>query len=293
MLTTEFVAEVRRQGSIQPTYLDTDILLDGDKEIRAMFIPLLEGLRQNFFVRTLTASPDSRGRVALPDRAIAAATRSVQLAIDQGWVSLPQRDMADADFAYGGIPSAYFIDGGSIQLLPTGSSGSLRIRYACRPGKMVLDTDASKVARIDSVVTSASTYTVTTSGVFTGSNTVDVVAAGPAHQAKAISTVRSGLVLTLSDFQEAPVVGDWLCVADVTPFVPLPEELSSALVHRVAAVILRALAYEGEAAQQEQLAEQVIKQCIPMLTPRNEGNPLPIRGGMRRALGLGGMWRRW
>lgn len=72
MLTTEFVAEVRRQGSIQPTYLDTDILLDGDKEIRAMFIPLLEGLRQNFFVRTLTASPDSRGRVALPDRAIAA-----------------------------------------------------------------------------------------------------------------------------------------------------------------------------------------------------------------------------
>lgn len=293
MLTSEFVTEVRRQGSISSDYIDTDILLDGDKEIRARFIPLLEQVRQNFFIRTLTASPDGRGRVPLPDRAVAAGVRSVQLAIDQGWVSIPQRDMAEADFAYGGIPSAYFVDGGSIQLLPTGSSGSLRIRYACRPGKMVLDNDPSKAVRIDSVTTGASTYTVTTANVFTGSSTVDIVAAGPAHQAKAISTVRSGLVLTLADFQEAPVIGDWLCIADTSPFVPLPEELSAALIHRVAAVILRALAYGEEAAQQAQLAEDVIARCIPMLTPRNEGNPLPIRGGMRRALGLGGFWRRW
>lgn len=293
MLATEFVAEVRRQGSIQASYLDSDILLDADKEIRAIFIPLLEGLRQNYLVRTITAQPDSRGRVPLPDRAVAASVRSVQLAIDQGWVPIPQRDMTDADFAYGGVPSAYFIDGGSIQLLPTGSSGQLRIRYACRPGKMVLENDPSKAVRIDSVTTGASTYTFTTANVFTGSNTVDVVASGPAHQAKALSTVRAGLVLQLADFQEAPTVGDWLCLADTSPFVPLPEELSAALVHRVAAVILRALAYSEEAAQQEQLAQQVIDRCIPMLTPRNEGNPLPIRGGLRRALGLGGLWRRW
>lgn len=293
MLTSDFCAEVRRQGSIPDTYVDADILADGDREVRARFIPLLEELRQNYLVRTILAQPDGRGRVPLPDRAVSAALRSVQIATGDGWVSLPQRDLAEADFAYGGSPVAYFIDGGSIGLLPSGSSGQLRIRYAARPGAMVLDTDGSNAGRIDSLVTGASTYTVTTSPVFSGGNLVDVVSYGPAHQQKAISATRAGFVLQQSAFEEAPVVGDWLCTFDTSPFVPLPEELSAALVHRTAAVILRALAYSEEASQQAALAEEVIQASKPMLIPRNEGNPQPIRGGLRRALGLGALRRRW
>lgn len=290
MLTSEFVTEVRRQGSIPDTYSAADILLDGDREVRARFIPLLEELRQNYLVRTLETQPDGRGRVPIPDRAVGAALRSVQVAVSGGWVPIPQRDLTDADFAYGGTPCAYFIDGGSIALLPSGSSGQLRIRYASRPGKMVLDTDGANAGRIDSLIVGASTYTITTSPVFTGGSLVDVVSYGPAHQQKAIGTTRAGLVLQISAFQEAPLVGDWMCTFDTSPLVPLPEELSSALVHRTAAVILRSLAYAEEASQQAALAEEVIQAARPMLIPRNEGNPQPIRGGLRRALGLGRRW---
>ena len=67
-LTTAFVTAVRRQGSIPSSFTSADILAMRDGEIQAVFVPLLERLRQNFLVRELTAAPDSRGRVALPVR---------------------------------------------------------------------------------------------------------------------------------------------------------------------------------------------------------------------------------
>ena len=297
-LTTDFVTAVRRQGSIPSTLASTDILALGDDEIQGTFIPLLTDLRSNYFVRQLNASPDVRGRIALPTRAVGAGLRSVQLAMGNGWSPLPQRDLGDANYlSGGGLPDAYALDGGSIFLLPTGSSGTLLLRYAARPGKMCLDTDATLAAAITVVGTPGATTTALTAG-FTGSlANCDVVSSGPAHQAKAIGSVLGGAQPNLTalnvDLLEQPIAGDYITASDRSPFVPLPEELFSSLVHQVTANILLSLAYLEEARAQEDKAEKSTARAIRFLKPRNEGNPQTVKGGLRRALGGSrGNWRR-
>ncbi len=293
MLTSAFVAAVRRQGSLPSTLAATDILLAGDAEIQGIFIPLLEQFRQNFFVRELTATPDARGRVPLPPRAIGAALRNVQLAINNTWTSLPNRSMEDADSLYSGQPYGYYLDAGSVVFLPTGATGTLRIRYTCRPGRMVLDNDAALSSFVLVVGVPGATTTAITCAFTSVPPLIDILSSGPAHQAKAVGIPFTGtqpnLVVLNSDLIEQPIRGDYIAIADTSPFVPLPEELAAALVHRTSGVILRAYGYDEEASQQLKLAEEVIERATPMMSPRNEGNPQRIHGGLRRALST----RRW
>lgn len=288
-LTTDFIAAVRRQGSIPSTYASTDILSIGDGEVQAVFVPLLEELRANYFVREVTTGVDARGRIPIPARAIGATLRSVQLVINGSWVSLPQRAMEDPDYTGSGYPAAYYLDAGSICLLPTGSAGTLRIRYTARPGRMVLDTDLSSAAPITFSL-QGTTTTAITSGLTGGPAYVDVVSGGPAHQAKAVFAPLSGGAIPNTSLAEeiATITGgylDYLTIPNVSPFVPLPEELYAALVHRTAGVILRSLAYLEESAAQLEIASEAIERSKGMLMPRNEGNPPRITGGIRAALG--------
>lgn len=293
-LTTEFIAAVRRQGAIAVSAVsDAEVLSAGDREIQARFIPLCEKVRQNYFIREAQLSATS-GRAPVPPRAVTAALRNVQLSLGNGWTSLPQRAMEDDDWAQDGPqPLAYYLDAGSIVLLPTGSAGLLRVRYAARPGRMVADNNLTLAARITGVSVGSTTTTLTLSGVYTGSTTVDVLSAGSAHQQKVLGGTMTALAIPNDSVIEPILVGDYVAAADTSPFVPLPEELMSALVHRVAGTLLRALAYGDEAAQQLQLAEDAIASAQVMLQPRNEGNPQRVTGGLRRALSMRDRGQRW
>lgn len=347
-LTSVFLAAVRLQGSIPSTFRDADILNVGDGEIQTTFVPLLERLKSNFFVRNQIArqavklalefgesyppaagidiTPDTRGRVQLPPRAIGAGLRSVQLNVGNSWVSLPQRSLEDADSLSTGDAAAYYLDGGSMVLLPTGTTGTLRIRYACRPGKMVLDTDNTKAMKIQYVIEGDANFPyalaqLTGLALWDLTHT-DVIACGPAHQCKVIDALfvdnpsdpgiaqynfqSSYIHETINNSQPQDVMAnaaapanaaslgdlpDYACAADCTPFVPLPEELYQSLVHRTAGVILRAYGYDEEASMQLQVAAESIQNATPMLMPRNEGNPERIRGGLRRAIKQRNAWR--
>ena len=283
-LTTAFVEAVRRQGSIPSTVQDADILAWGDIEVQDTFVPLLEGLRSNYFVReALMSTSDgiTSGRVELPFRAIGASLRSVQLQINNSWVSLPLRDMEADDYLTTGQPAAYYVDAGAIRLLPTGTVGQLRVRYPMRPPKMAVDTDTTLTQRISSVAVLAGTVTLTLGGAFTGGSVIDVVSSGPAHQTKLLN---GALASPNSSYQESPVAGDYVAVPERSPFVPIPEELYGALVHRTAGVVLRAQGYDEEAGMQLSLAGEAIEKSKLMLIPRNEGNPPMVRGGLRKAL---------
>ena len=298
MLTSEFITSVRRQGAIPSTMTDATIMSMGDEEIQGRFIPLLESLRQNYFVREITSTPDARGRVPIPPRAVGAALRNVQLNVNNVWVSLPQRAMEEYDSVSTGQPAAYYLDAGSICLLPNGTSGTLRIRYPARPGKMVLSSDPV-MKGITAVVVGPTTTAITCaySGAANGIGLgIDIIAGGPAHQQKAIGITLTGAspnwVAQNSDLLDGLVAAfDVLGLADQNIYVPLPEELFSALVHSVAANILLAKGYLEESSAQEQKAARCVAEAKLFLMPRNEGNPQVVSGGLRRAL-QGGQSRR-
>lgn len=296
-LTTDFVAAVRRQGAIQSSFASADILSAGDIEIQSRFIPLCEATRQNYFVREATVTADARGKYPIPARSIGSTLRNVQLFLNNGWWSLPQRQMELGDFpSAGALPAGYYVDAGNIVLLPNGTAGTLRVRYTARPGRMVLDTDTTQTQRITAVTPGTTTTSLTLAGAYTGSTTIDIVAAGPAHQQKAIGTTYTAPNVPTADLQDGVAVGDYIAVADRSPFVPLPEELYAALVHRTSGALLRALGYDEEAAQQLKLAEDAIQSAKDFLQPRNEGNPQQVVGGLRASLAggrrgwLGGRW---
>lgn len=298
MLTSELVTAVRRQGSIPSTVTDATILAMGDEEIQGRFIPLLEVIRQNYFIREITATPDARGRIPVPGRAVGASLRNVQLYVNNSWQSLPLRAMEDADaIVSGSLPAAYYLDAGSICLLPNGSSGTVRIRYAARPGKMCLNTDGA-LCKIITAVTPGAVTTTIAAGGYVGSTLIDIISGGPAHQHKAIlTTLTASTQVPTADLLEglgtATSQGyvDYVTFPDMTPFVPLPEELFSALVHSVASNILLAKGYLEEASAQEKRAERLTSEARAFLMPRNEGNPQVVSGGLRRAL-MGGQSRR-
>lgn len=299
MLASELIAQVRLMGSVTPDLSDTDLLLHADMEVQSRLLPMLRTVSEEYLVRTLDVVA-SGGRVALPPRATGAAVRLVQLVTTGQLLVLPRVDPAHDPGAMPGssAPWGFYFDGGGIVLLPSSSSGTVRVRYYARPGKLVLETNSARTSRITNVVTGATT-TVLTIGTFIGGAVIDIVSSGPAHQHVAVGITASGSSPTLTvnnaDLLETPQIGDYVATADYSPFVSLPEELGSVLVLRTAARILAALGYTEEAAYHEQRSDIAQAESFALLRPRSDGNPKRLSGGMLASMASGTAlgWRRW
>lgn len=298
MLVSEFITAVRRQGKITTDTTDAEILATGDMEIQGRLIPLLRLSHQEYFVAEIQAS-SSNGRIALPARSILGAVRHVQLTVGGQTQRLPQVPLEDDYLGVSaGLPSSWYFDGGNIVLLPRGTDGTVRLRYYLRPSKMVVETDTGSVVRITGVTTGSSATSLTLDNGSpnpTGFDFADVVSNRPSHNLCVLDTTSDGTnpLSVPNSLIIAPIfVGDWLPLAGFTPVVPVPEELFSTLVHQTAYVLLRALGYDDEAGAQKVLATEALNDARALLAPRSEGNPRRMTGGIRRALGKQGSWRR-
>ena len=177
--------------------------------------------------------------------------------------------------------------------LPLGAAATVRLRYYARPGKLVLDTDTAKSAIITNTF-EAGLNTAIGFAAYTGPATIDIIASGPAHQHKAISTALAiGFVVTAT-LLETPIVGDWIAGADTTPLVALPEELGSVLALRTAARLLASLGYLQEAQAHYGMADTAQSEAELLLRPRADGNPKRLSGGTLARMGQGalGPWGR-
>ena len=291
MLASELVTAVRRQGKIPADLLDADILAMSDLEIQGAFIPLVRSTHQEYFV-TETLLTSYNGRVSLPPRCIAATIRHVQSVFGGVTYRLPQLNLEDDLLGVSvANPQGWYFDGAGLVLLPRGTNGQVRVRYFLRPSKLAVETDATKFRAITTATQLNGGWFLNLSGA-APAGTIDVVSAAPAHEFVAIDVTSSGGTTqtvaaseSLGGFAGTVAVG-YVCAAGYTPFIQIPEELCSALVHRVAAVILRSLGYDGEATVQGALADKAMAQGAELLAPRSEGNPRRLVGGIRRGLAM-------
>ena len=292
MLTTAFVAAVRRQGQFTADLTDADILAAADIEVQGRLIPLVRLVRQEYLVAEAVVTSYG-GRLALPSRSVAGTVRQVQLLSGNAALTLPLMPLeSDSGAPSSGQPFGWYFDGASVVLLPRGTEGTCRVRYYLRPSAMVLDTTVASTARLSVVAQDGSGgYTATAASATPAPSTlIDVVSAGPAHAVCAIDRPGTGttsLTLPASSVLSPVAVGDYWAVAGQTPFVPVPEELTAALIHQTAGTLLRALAFDAEASQQLLLAEKALDEGRKLLAPRSEGNPRRLVGGIRWSLGQG------
>lgn len=292
-IAADFEADVRSIASMVAAQalgtLSADVLRHGDRVIQSMVLPMLRQVRQDYLVRTIEALSYS-GRVDLPERAVGAALRNVQLVRSGIYTPLPEvpLELAQSN-AQGSLPTGYFFDGGGIVLSPRGASGTVSFRYFARPGRLALQTDTTLAALITSVVVDSPTPGRTTLNfaAFTGytptTNLVDVVSQGPAHEHLGINLVAASPTGTSCNVDSAALLGAvsagaYICAVDRSPFVPLPEELYTCTVDLCAARVLRAGGYRTEATELRDEALEELKAACAMLQPRNEGSPKRIRG---------------
>ena len=82
-----------------------------------------------------------------------------------------------------------------------------------------------------------------------------------------------------SAFSTPPVIGDWVCAPDTSPFIQLPVELQPALVELTVARCLRAQGNLAEADAHAAAAQMETNIGIGALTPRVETADRKIVGG--------------
>lgn len=186
-----------------------------------------------------------------------------------------------------GQPMAYYLEGSRVMLYPTpGGSGTLRIRAFVRPSRLCLLADStSTTLAISAVSVGASLTTLTTAAHSISTTAVrDVVASTPSFEHLVVdgtATNASSTTVTIpnTSFSTAPIVGDALCVSDLTPYIQLPVELHPALVELTVARVLRAQGSKSEAADHADEAQRLVSIGIQALTPRVDTADRKILGG--------------
>lgn len=291
MLTTAFVAAVRRQGQFTADLTDADILAAADIEVQGRLIPLVRLVRQEYLVAEAVVTSYG-GRLALPPRSIAGTVRQVQLLSGNAALTLPLMSLeSDSGSPSSGQPFGWYFDGASVVLLPRGTEGTCRVRYYLRPSSMQLNTNTTFFQQVTvAAQDGAGGYVLTTNPGVGISTVVDVVSGASSHAVVATDLTGSGSTTQLVPATNVtgPIAAfDYVALAGYTPFVPVPEELAAALIHQTAGTLLRALAFDAEASQQLLLAEKALDEGRKLLAPRSEGNPRRLVGGIRWSLGQG------
>lgn len=288
MLASELLTQVRRLGALPTStnagLADADILASADMELQGTFLPALRRLNEEYLVRVATVASVG-GRVTLPSRAAGAAVRLVQLAASGGgYVNLPRLAPEDATgLGASGVPVGFYFDGGGIVLLPSGTSGTVRVHYHARPGRMAVPTGGVISTITADAPTAGRTQFVFSTVTLTGA--LDIVSSGPAHEAVGLDLTAANLTTTGCDVATSSLlgavqVGDYICTRDTSPFVPLPEEMAPALVSLVVARMLRQGGYQSESAQHLAEGKEGLERINDLLRPRSDGNPKRLRGGI-------------
>lgn len=272
---------------------DEGILSIANRELRGKLLSDVMALREEFFVLKqdfpiTVASASYR----IPSRAIGAKLRDV-VYVDSGGSAqgMPRLrpEEVEQQYRYG-----FYLQGNSVVLRNEENSGTLRLSYFARPGKLVKSTAVGPITAIDTA-----TNIVTVSGAASGCHSAtlfDFQKAGSpfeylavevagvhnaGHGASHTFTFAGGLPAGLA-------TGDVLCAADQTNYVQLPEEASNVLAYRVAAKSLEAVGDMGGLKRLADSAKEMEEAMRVLLTPRVDGRPQKISN---KKLFGGGWWR--
>ena len=302
-MTTAYTAdalleEVRRGGSLPSASVtgtaDADLLAHADAELRDTLVPLMLGVREELYQRVFDATVTAgTAGYRINKRASLSRINTVQWVNSDGTgfnlVRYEPKQVADLCLltTAQGQPFAYYLEGSRVVLYPTpNGSGTLRIRAFVRPSRLGLLADAAATnLAISAVSVGATTTTLTTAAHSISSTAVrDVVASTPSFEHLAVDatvtqTAATTVTIPNTDLSSTPIVGDQLCISDLSPYIQLPVELHPALTELTIARVLRALGKRSEAADHQAEADRMVSIGIQALTPRVDTADRKILGG--------------
>lgn len=307
--TTELLAEVRRTGQL-PTastssLSDADLMAQGDRAMQAAMVPLVLRLQEEFFViRTSVTLTAGVAQVAIPRRSVGSRVRDVYYVRGGQRTPLPRlrpEQVADYITNATGQPYGFYLDAANLVLVPApAAADTLEIAFYTRPGRFVSTTVARQITVVAADTPTAGRTRLSFAS-WTPSSTssgFDVISAKPPFEYRALDMAPGTIAATSIDFATSslittPAVGDWLTVADESPVMQVPVEAQPLLVQRTSEYVLRSLGYLEEAGAAAQLGDQMQSDLVSVLTPRTDGSPRRVTGGLMRLINRGYGGFRW
>lgn len=275
--TAELFASVKRKAMIptnQATWSEARVAALANEELRGRVVPLLLSLEGEHLVTYTDTALTTATEYDLPQRAIGARLRDVQLVDSSGraLADVPPWSLDQLVQTPVCTPS-YLIRGNKLVLTETREGAILRVYYQRRPNSLVDRTDSC--ARVTAVGGSSVTVDAVPSG-WGASTSLCVIDDTPPFDelvsARSITSIL-GLVITMSPTSIA--VGDYLALEGESPIPQVPIECFDALCEATTARVLRAM---GDPRWEEAEASylRLMGDVTNISTPRVVGEPRRI-----------------
>jgi hypothetical protein len=281
--------------STQETFTDADLLELATDEMRDYILPKIKQTREEYFVTyrdyAVSASVTS---ILAPDRAVGNAYRDIQNIEGSNSYKLARLDLEDN--IYGSTTGAlrgYYLEANKI-MLRGNLTGTIRVYYMTRPGRLVLPASAAAVASITPGVSTTDIVVSTIPSTWSASETIDMVRAtsGFSTLKTDIAATISGTTLTVAnaDVPDDLAVGDWMCLADESPVPQVPPEWYSYLAQAVASQVLESLGdWEALERSNMKMKEQE-KNALSLITARVQSQSKKIVSPYNRGASNNEWW---
>lgn len=286
---------------------NASILYEANRIMLSAMVPLLLRTQEEFFVRrvSVTLTPGV-ANYPISRRAIGSRVRDVYLMRNGSRVPLPRirpEQLGDLNPTASGDPCAFYVDASDVILIPTPASAqTLQMAIYVRPG--TLQTTAAGIigtATADSPT--AGRTTLAFSALAEAPAFIDIISGSPPFEYKALDVptasatttgcniATSALISPVVTTSGSSATGDYVQPPEQS-FVPqIPLEAWGLFVQWTAASILRSLGYLEEANAAERKAEKMERDVVDVLTPRTDGSPSRVTGGLLRLINRTQGWR--
>jgi len=282
--TTGLLAEIRRRARIpdtDPDFTDANLLKEADSQLLETFVPLIQAARADFYMRSEDqVIVAGQTRYPLPSRAAGARLRQVLWLDSSGMERELNPHVATDQVRWSGMvgtPEAYAIRDDELLLFPVpgNASGSLRIHYEYRPGRLV----SAGFFLVSAVAPGA--VTLTAPVTWSPSTSFDFIKATPPFTLLGAGVDPNGsgtnMVLTFPQAMIPPRLapGDYMTPFGESPVPQIPAELQSALALAVAAEVVSQYAPEQSVMLYQKLGK-VLEGQTAMLAPRTRGKSIKV-----------------
>lgn len=287
------LSSVRRTGMIPDSVVtasqDTDLLAHATEEIQSRLVPLIMSVREEFYVQTkdITIAANS-SKYQIPSKAIGGKLRDVLLVVSGQLVNLVRmepEELPNLSSTSNGQPSAFYMEGAHVVLYPTpNAAGTLRLKYFARPGSLVTSSGALLSTAVSvNTTTQRATFTVTGSAAAS----YDIISASAPYPLMISDSTHvsfDGTTQVVSFTGEAQFFSQsqacYLAAANTSPVCQIPDELTNALIQLTTARYLESIGDKQGAAACEDRARLLEQKALQMLTPRIDGEPRRVTGGV-------------
>lgn len=271
------------KGSLSPASL----LNFATEELHLTLVPMILACREKYY-ETYQDFPIVNGvaTYAIPTRAIGGVLSAVQYVYGQTVVNLTPLDPSQViTTTTSATPRGFYYENNNVHLDPTpsGTGGTLRMRYFQRPSRLEQTINCAQITAVDPVG-----MTVTCSSVpstWGNASVVDFVPSYIPYTPYGLNTAVTGIASGVVSFVALPKdangnllvkVGDWLALAEYTPIPEVPFEFQPYLAQATVCKGLEATGDSQGLANATAKLDVYRKSAVSLITPRDQSGPKKI-----------------